>query len=230
MDNNQITTLLTIPGVIGFVVLILGVVVVAAIIRHKREKERTLHLQSTAKLLGLQFAPTAPLNWIPNLESFDLFNQGHSKSITNAMYGELDGVKATLFDYRYIVGHGKHRTTYDQSVVYFEPQNLTLPLFSLRPERTFHKIIAAFGYQDIDFGNRPEFSSQYLLRGQNEQAVRTTFTDATLSFYEMNQGSCTDGGGNQLFVFRQNYRVAPLEAQSFVTWAIGVKNLFARRW
>src|SRR6185503_18223576 len=128
------------------------------------------------------------------------------------------------------VGHGKHRSTHNQSVVYFEPLNVNLPVFSLRPERMVHKIIAVFGYQDIDFGNRPEFSSRYLLRGQNEQAVRTTFTDAALSFYEMNQGSCTDGGGNQLFVFRQGYRVAPLEAQSFVNWATGVKNLFVRRW
>jgi hypothetical protein len=135
-----------------------------------------------------------------------------------------------VFDYQYVVGHGKHRSTHNQSVVYFEPRDLRLPVFSLRPEGTFHKIMSAFGYQDIDFGNRPEFSKRYLLRGQDEPAVRNTFSEAALGFYEMNQGSCTDGGGNQIFVFRQGRRVEPLEAQSFVNWAVGVKNLFARRW
>lgn len=231
MDNNQLTTLLTILAIIGFIVLILGGVIVAVIIQHKREKERTLQLQSTASLLGLEFAPTAPLSWIPNLEAFALFSQGHSKTITNVLYGQIDGVKGALFDYQYTVGHGKHRSIHSQSVVYFEPpRDLPLPAFSLRPEGTFHKIMSAFGYQDIDFGNRPEFSKLYLLRGQDEQAVRNTFSEAALGFYEMNQGACTDGGGNQIFVFRQGRRVAPLEAQSFVNWAVGVKNLFVRRW
>ena len=228
--DKQLTTILTVLLVVGFVILIIGVVIVAAIVQNKREQERTRQLQSTASLLGLEFAPTAPLNWIPNLETFGLFNQGHSKSISNMFYGQLEGVKAALFDYQYSVGHGKHRSTYNQSVVYFEPPNLNLPFFSLRPERTFHKIISALGYQDIDFGNRPDFSKQYLLRGPDEQAVRNAFSDAVLSSYETNPGTCTDGGGNQLFIFRQGYRIAPLEAQSFINWASGVKNLFARRW
>ncbi len=230
MDNSQLTTLLTIFAVIGFIVLILGGIIVAAIVQHRREKERTEQLQSTASLLGLEFAATAPMTWIPNLEVFALFNQGHSKTISNVLYGQIDGVKAALFDYQYVVGHGKHRSTHNQSVVYFEPRDVRLPVFSLRPEGTFHKIMSAFGYQDIDFGNRPEFSKLYLLRGQDEQTVRNTFSDAALGFYEMNQGSCTDGGGNQLFVFRQGHRIAPLEAQSFVNWATEVKNLFVRRW
>lgn len=216
--------------IFGLFGLIITAFIVAAIIQNKREKERTFQLQSSSGLLGLEFAATAPMNWIPNLEKFALFNHGHTKTITNILYGQLDGVKAALFDYQYVTGSGKSRRTHNQSVVYFEPPNLNLPSFSLRPERTFHKIIAAFGYQDIDFGNRPEFSKRYLLRGENEPAVRSTFSDAALGFYEMNQGSCTDGGGNQLFVFRQGYRVPPLEAQSFVNWALGVKNLFVRRW
>lgn len=69
-----------------------------------------------------------------------------------------------------------------------------------RPEHTFHKIISAFGYQDIDFGNRPTFSSKYLLRGPDEQGIRNLFIDALLGFYEMNEGTSTDGGGSQLFI------------------------------
>ena len=146
------------------------------------------------------------------------------------MYGEIGGVKAALFDYEYVVGSGKNRSSFNQSIAYFEPRNLNLPLFSLRPECTFHKIISAFGYQDIDFGNRPGFSSEYLLRGQDEQAIRNYFNDALLGFYEMNQGVSTDGGGNQLFIFRQNYRTPPHEAQSFVNWALQLQRLYGNRW
>ena len=230
MDQQQITTIVTVLLVLGFIALIFGVLVVAMIIGRRRAQERTRQLASVATLLGWQFSETTSLNWIPNLEKFALFSQGHSKSITNAMYGETDGVKAAVFDYQYTVGHGKNRSTYNQSVVYFEPHNLSLPFFSLRPEGIFHKLISAFGYQDIDFGNRPTFSSKYLLRGPDELAVRACFNDALLGFYEMNLGASTDGGGNQLFIFRQNQRAAPHETQAFVNWALQLQRLYGSRW
>jgi hypothetical protein len=216
--------------IFGFIAVIVGALIVAMILSRKREQERTRQFANVANLLGWQFTEAADMNWIPNLDKFALFSQGHSKSINNVMYGELGGVKAALFDYHYVVGHGKHRSTYNQSVVYFEPRQLNLPFFSLRPENTLHKIISAFGYQDIDFGNRPNFSNQYLLRSPDEQAVRNCFNDALLGFYEMNQGTSTDGGGNQLFIFRQNLRTPPHEAQPFINWAMGLKNLFVPVW
>lgn len=211
------------------VVIITAIVtVIVLIVRYARKvkRERTLGLKSSAAFLGWQFAEEAALNYLPNLDNFALFSQGHSKQITNLMYGEPNGIKTALFDYVYTTGHGKNQSTYSQSVVYFEPRNLNIPFFSLRPENFIHKFIAALGYQDIDFGNRPTFSSQYLLRGNEEQAIRNTFNDEVIAFYEANQGTCTDGGGNQLFIFRQGFRTPPHEAQSFVDWASRLQDLF----
>ena len=132
--DKQITGVLVTVIFIGFFVLLMGGLIVASIVARRREQERTRQMVNIAGLLGWQFSEAAGLNWIPNLETFALFNQGHSKQIKNAMYGEIDGVKAAVFDYYYVVGSGKNRTTYNQSVVYFEPTNLNLPHFSLRPE------------------------------------------------------------------------------------------------
>lgn len=228
--DKELTSILVTLFFIGFVVFIVGLIIVVAIIQSRREKERTEQLQRAAGLLGWQFVATAPMNWIPHMDQFTLFAQGHGKSITNMMYGEIDGVKAALFDYKYTVGHGKNSVTHRQSVVYFESRNLSLPLFSLRPEGVFHKLISALGYQDIDFGNRPEFSKRYLLRGPDEPAVRNAFSDAALGFYEMNPGTSTDGGGSQLFIFRHGPRTPPLESQAFVNWGLAIKNLFGPRW
>ena len=145
------------------------------------------------------------------------------------MTGERNGVKAAFFDYNYTVGHGKHTHTYYQSVAYFEPHDLSLPYFSLRPESIMHKVITALGYQDIDFVNRPVFSNQYLLRGTGEMAIRNTFRDELLAFYEGNPGMSTDGGGNQLFIFRQGYRVPPHEVIAFVEGAAGLQSIYSRR-
>lgn len=230
VTDRQVTAVLITLFFFAFLVVVIGWLIVASIIDRKREQERTRQMVNVAGLLGWQFAEVAGTNWIPNMDKFALFSQGHSKKINNAMYGEIDGVKAAVFDYFYAVGHGKHQSRFNQSVIYFEPRNLNAPLFSLRPEHTFHKIISAFGYQDIDFGNRPTFSSKYLLRGPDEQGIRNLFTDALLGFYEMNEGTSTDGGGSQLFIFRQNSRPSPHETQAFLKWGLQLQRLYGNRW
>lgn len=213
-----------------FVILtvVIGLFVVIGVYSWQKEKERRRVLQTTATQLGWSFAASAPLNMIAGLERFALFNQGQGRRITNFMYGEASGTKAAVFDYAYTTGSGKNRQTHYQSVVYLEPGNLSIPFFSLRPEGLLTKIFTAFGYQDIDFGQRPEFSRQYILRGQDEQAIRQTFTDRLLSFYESYPGTSTDGGGNQLFVYRGGYRFQPQEIQSYVGLGLEVLNLLPR--
>jgi len=230
VNEQQVSTILITLLVFGFIFVIIAAIVVAVIVSRRREQERTRQLASVAPLLGWQFTDTADLNWIPNLETFALFSQGHGKRIKNAMYGEIDGVKAAIFDYRYTVGGGKSSQTFNQTVVYFESRNLNLPFFSLRHEQLVHKLISAFGYQDIDFDSRPLFSSEYLLRGPDEPGVRKLFNDALLNFYETNLGVCTDGGGNQLFIFRPNQRAEPHDTQSVVNWALQIQRLYGGRW
>jgi hypothetical protein len=207
---------------------VFSLIAIITVYSWQKEKERTHQLQLTASQLGWSFAATAALNMIAGLDRFALFNQGRGQEIKNFMYGAASGVKAAVFDYVYVTGYGKNRQTHRQSVVYLEPPYLRVPYFSLRPESVLLKIFTAFGYQDIDFGQRPEFSRQYILRGQDEPAIRQTFNDGLLSFYEQYPGTCTDGGGNQLFVYRGGYRFQPQEIQSYVGLALTALNLFPR--
>jgi hypothetical protein len=69
-----------------------------------------------------------------------------------------------------------------------------------------------------------------LLRGPDEQGIRNLFTDALLGFYEMNEGTSTDGGGSQLFIFRQNSRPSPHETQAFLNWGLQLQRLYGNRW
>lgn len=211
-----------------FIAVVLGLVVFFIIYSRKKERERTLQLQQAASQLGWNFMPRAALDMIPGAERFALFSQGHSKQIKNMMYGEASGIKAAVFDYVYVTGYGKHQQTHYQSVVYLEPGNLVVPYFSLRPEGVLHKLFSVFGYQDIDFGQRPEFSRRYILRGQDEPAVRQTFNDRLLAFYENYPDTCTDAGGNQLFLFRGGYRFQPQEIQSYVGLGLNILNLLPR--
>src|SRR5207237_8398116 len=113
------------------------------------------------------------------------------------IYGEANGGKAAVFDYVYVTGYGKNSQTHYQTVVYIEPAKLRVPYFSVRPEGFFTKFLTAFGYQDIDFGQRPEFSKKYVLRGQDEQGIRHTCNDCLLSFFENYPVTAAVAGSNQ---------------------------------
>jgi hypothetical protein len=214
---------------IGMIVSgVIGLIVLLVLYANKKAAERTRAMQQAAFALGWSFAAEPPLSIIPGLEQHHLFSQGHSKKLYNMLYGSIDGARAAIFDYKFTVGHGKHSQTYNQTVVYFQSERLSLPSFSLRPESFGHKLISALGYQDIDFSNRPTFSGKYLLRGQDEQAIRQTFQDSVLAYYENNLKLYTDGGANQVFFYRQGVRVEPPNVRSFLDWGLGLLNLFQR--
>jgi hypothetical protein len=46
----------------------------------------------------------------------------------------------------------------------------------------------------------------------------------------MNQGLSADGGGNQLFIFQQNYRQPPQQIQSAVNAGLQLQRLYGNRW
>ena len=122
------------------------------------------------------------------------------------MRGNSGDAYVTIMDYQFTTGGGKNSSTFRQTVIVFESDELQLPSFSLRPENFFHKIGSAFGYQDIDFDSFPEFSKNYLLRGINEQAVRDTFNYDILSYCERQKNLCLEGVDKRLIYYQSGKR------------------------
>ena len=214
------------------VVLVVVIAALALLIRpyFRMKRERTEQLQVVAGQHGWTFVKTATVDAIPGWEGFELFGQGHSRTIENLISGEADGIKVAVFDYHFVRKSAEEgQGAQAQTVLCLQHDNLSIPHFSLQPENVLHKIFARYGYQDIDFGQRPAFSSQYLLRGEDERAVRSTFNDRLLSFYEMNPGTCTEGRGDQLFVYRDSRLVEPTQIQSFVDLGLNILKLLPRQ-
>jgi hypothetical protein len=210
------------------VVLVVVVVGLALLIRpyFRQKRERTEQLQVIAAQRGWTFVRADTVDTIPGCESFELFSSRHSKTIENMMSGEADGIKTAVFDYSYVSDRGEEgRGAETQTVLHLESGKLSVPHFSLKPENVLHKLFPNFGFQDIDFGQRPTFSSQYLLSGKDEQAIRNTFNDWLLAFYETHPGICTEGRGNQLFIYRDNQRLEPSEIQSFIDLGLNILHL-----
>ena len=198
-----------------FITLIIGIVGVALLIGYLYDKARTEGLMKAARILGFQFDKRSNLDVIPNHANFNLFGQGRSKKIKNRMYGRTGGDEAMVFGYSYRVGGGQHSSTRRQTVTCLKNRR-PLPKFELRPEHVFHKIGSALGYQDMDFESHPEFSSNQLLRGENEQMIRTLFSRRILDFFERNPSYSVESSGSHVLIYLDRKRANPDEIADFL--------------
>src|SRR3982751_4500297 len=92
-----------VTGLMLLIPVLFIALVVWLIIRARRlAEERRRMLQQTAQMMGWAYLPTGDFSMIPNLGSYHLFSQGHSRKIQNMLYGEIDGGRAAVFDYYYV--------------------------------------------------------------------------------------------------------------------------------
>jgi len=210
------------------VLAVLGLALALIVVNARLEKKRVEAMQRAAREMGLAFAPKGDDATFGLLSGFHLFSHGHAKKITSLMLGEVSDMEVRIFDYTYTTGSGKNSHTFRQTVIAFRSPKLALPAFSLRPENLFHKIGALFGYQDIDFDTHPQFSKHYLLRGNDEEAIRSTFHDGVLEFFDENRGLCTEGSGPTLIFYRAAQQVEPEAIRSFMEEGFKVAGLFMK--
>ena len=208
------------------IVVVLLLLIPLYFYQKKKAAERTQAMRQIATALGWAFYDSQSLASLPGWEQHFLFSQGRGQQIYNMLAGDWNGVRAALFDYRYTTGHGRSTQTHHQTVAYFQSGKLRLPQFSLRPEGFGYKLIAALGYQDIDFPTHPVFSSKYLLRGPDEAAIRQTFNERVLTYFDHNLKLWVDGTGQELFVYQMNTTVRPENLRAFLDQGAAVLNIF----
>ncbi len=110
-------------------IAVLVLVLIVTLYQRKKARERLMIMQSAAAQLGWTFSAEVPWNYIPGLDRFTLFTQGHSKQIKNMMYGEAKGVKAAVFDYNYTTGSGKNSATFINPWCISNRRTSTCPIF-----------------------------------------------------------------------------------------------------
>jgi hypothetical protein len=210
--------------VIGITVFAtLFVVAIAAAVR--AERRRCDEMAQAAAAMGLEFrgdeSPAALAG-----STVPLFHAGRGNRFRNVMRGAVEDLEFAVFDFAYTTGSGKSTSTWRQTVAAFRPAR-PLPVFQVRPEHVFHKIGQAFGYKDIDLPEHPAFSKRFLLRGADEEAIRTLFRPDVVACFEGAKGLCVESDGALLVVYRSSHRVKPAEVGAFVEEAFGVVNVIA---
>lgn len=205
------------------IVLIVVVAPVAIYVAYKQARKRTEALQRVADQIGFHFDRAAHGMPPPEAAQFHLFSYSGS-DLRNLLHGKRGDQEVYIFDHSYTVRGGKSSSTVSQTVAAFPIKSRPLTDFELRPLGTLDKIGSALGFQDIDFREDPDFSSRYVLKGKDEDAVRQLFIDRRRSACVRARDVCVEGGGGWLITYRARRRVEPDGISQFLdeTRAIGV--------
>ncbi|MFN8178048.1 MAG: hypothetical protein U0167_08970 [bacterium] len=196
--------------------------VTAFLVSRRMQEKRTEAMRRFARMRGFEFREKDAGVAVKT----HLFKQGHRGKSVNALSRDDLGGKVVLFDYRYVRSAGQNSHVHTQTVAAFRHDGRSLPPFELRPENVLDKVASVLGWMDIDFDNRPDFSSAYLLRGPDEAAIRRAFGTAVLAFFEKSRGWSVEAEDPWLLVYRGSKCVKPEELEKFLEEARQVDDAF----
>ncbi len=196
------------------------------------EKKRSEALMRTAMEMGYQYEPESLIH--AQMPQMPLFQRGRAQKSKNVLRRQSMNQDAVLFDFEYVTGSGKNRSTHRATVAAFRNSGTSLPQFQLAPETWMERIGEKFGLQDIDFEAHPEFSKRYVLKAKDEAAARATFSAAAIGYLESLPATWNiEGWGEWVILFRAGQRVKPEEMQQFLNETMqvagGLMSHMARR-
>jgi hypothetical protein len=164
-------------GIQILAVLAVGALVaIAWWLRARRRKA----LMAWASAHGLAYDGGRDSSFDDRHRSFGCLRRGHSRYAYNLMTGKWDGRAIEAFDYRYVTGHGKNRSTHHFSAVIVRSEIPLRPL-RIRPEGLFDRVTEFFGVDDIDFESA-EFSRQFHVKSADKRWAYDVLHQRTMAF------------------------------------------------
>ncbi len=181
--------------------------------------KRREDLKKIAYHLDMQYEPKDEWGLYNLLRDFRLFRRGHHRRITNILSKKNAMLDLSLhvFDYRFVISTGNSHRRVNQTVFFVESRNLGLPDFLMKPETFFHRIGEYLGMQDIDFEAYPDFSRQYLLKGANEDHIRSSLGKKKfLRFFSIEKNWSLEGCNYYMVFYSRNMILPPNHIGRFV--------------
>ena len=195
---------------VAVIALVIGIILTIIVVVSVREKKRTARLEIVVAEMGMEFRPIGDAQLLGRLASFPLMNVGRAQELKNLVQGDTSQGKLALFDFRYVTGHGKHKKTRRQTVLSMEAPELgQMPAFNMRPEGFWDRVGGAFGMKDVDFDEHANFSAKFLLKGEDEEALRAFMDKELLDFFADRPDLCCEARPGVFLYYHRYKRVTP---------------------
>ena len=175
---------------------------------------------------GYQYQPGRPGAEAQYADVVGLFKSGGSHKWRHEISGLFNGRSFTAFEYQYATGTGRRRTAFNLAMLHWRPAGVSLPHFTLEPASTYLFRIGRTP-QDVDFPEDKAFSKAYVLRGQDQVAIRALFTPERRAALIGVQKHQVAAGGQELFFWQEQGLPPPDQFEAFLNEGTPVLEIFA---
>lgn len=166
-----------------------------------RKRREALLLWAAGR--GWDFRPDKVGSVSADYPGVKVFQKGHSRSAKNLITGEHRGRPVTLMDYRYVVGHGKNRSTHNRGVAILHCDFPTVPLF-IRRESALDRVGEFFGADDIDFESA-EFSRKFYVKSADRKWAFDVIHTRTMEYLLQAPAFTIEFGFAEIAVYRTGH-------------------------
>lgn len=97
------------------------------------------------------------------------------------------------------------------TIVQASETDMAIPDFALEPEGLLSKLFEGVSGKDLDFTNHPTFSQKYYLRGRDEDAVRSFFSEPIIHFLENREDMHIECHRQRLLFYKKRDLLQPSE-------------------
>ena len=212
-------------AVVGLGVIALAVVLDRLVLVWKR---RRAAWEGVAGELGLAVREAVDLR--TRFGRLAFLQRGRRPRTRIALEGLASGSPVLLADYQYTTGAGRSQSVHSQTLCLFHGAGLVLPAFTLRREHGFlDRVGELLGAQDIDFPDDPAFSRAFVLKGEDESAVRSLFhIERRQRLLQQLTGGFHLEGAGDLLLFHTGRLIRPVAAREFLQRAGDLFDAFRR--
>jgi hypothetical protein len=156
--------------------VIASLIAVALWFSAKRKKA----LAAWAAEAGLTFSSGSDHAYDNRYPHFGCLHRGHSRCAYNIATGQWNGRTLESFDYRYVTGQGKDRSTHTFSAIILG-SGLPLKPLRIRSENVLDKLTEFFGADDIDFES-DQFSREFHVKSPDKKWAYDVLHQRTMEF------------------------------------------------
>jgi hypothetical protein len=204
---------------------IVAVIAISLLIGKRMRRKRAEALERIGNELGLEYKPLGSDGLVAQLSYFNLFSKGRAKKVFNMLCGGSGERTLAIFDYQYTTGRGRSTHVWRTTVLSLRFDGTEMPAFMLRRKQLGDTVASWFRGKGIEFAGRPMFSKRYLLRGDDQPAIRAVFTEPVVDYFEENPGLFVEAAGNAMLVYRLGKRERPDGINDFLASGLELSAL-----
>lgn len=191
--------------IIGIIALFFGIWWVARVMERRRRET----FQAWAQAHGFAYAAEGPDGPPAGVGGFELLGRGRSHQSSNVVIGRCASGALTVFDWRYVTGSGKNRTTHNRTAIHLAPP-CRLSGLRIREEGLFDRLAELVGFNDIDFESA-EFSRAFHVSAEERRWAYDVITSENMETLLRSPRFCIEMRGNGILLWRDGGRLDPAD-------------------